>query len=96
MKLKCIGGFCDGKLIEVPNATQRCYDTVSAPIDTTFNVDADLGAVTANMTSSAPHAIYKICKLNRINAHGQKLELYYLCPQNWDEWEAILHLFRSH
>jgi len=96
--MKCIGGMCDGQLADV-HAGYRTHDYVRVPAKITFELNSfeeDLLAFKEGRTPehfSIPYYEYKICVLSMSNP---RRDLHYLCPVKWDEWEAIIYLFRSH
>lgn len=98
MKLKCIGGIADNQLIEVDDY-HKIGDLVRVPAKITFAIssfeqdveDFRYGRVPQSM--SVPYYSYRICFIAGTFRDGRKQELKYLCPENWHEWEAILHQF---
>jgi hypothetical protein len=101
LKLKCIGGECDGQ-IQYVDDRQVFGDQVqvSKPIKFPINLDNDfqesLSAFRQGRTPDSmviKYHMYRICAIYGTSIQGDKLTLKYLCPCNWHEWEAIQHQF---
>lgn len=98
MKLKCIGGIADGQLVDVDEYL-KTGDLIRVSAKVTFtisNFEQDLedfryGKSPESMT--VPYYMYRICYIAGSFRDGRKQKLEYLCPENWHEWEAILHQF---
>lgn len=100
MKLKCIGGLADGKMVDVPDDFKD-YDYVRVPLTIEFtlsNFEEELVAFLKNETPksvSMRYAIYKIHSLHNIN-NNHKSTIKFLVPEKWDYWESLLYLFTAH
>jgi hypothetical protein len=93
MKMKCIGGELDGKEYEVNN---RLHDLVRLPLPTEFKISDFSEDVAAFREGRVPkqminkYAEYRVCAIYGTRSGStEKLELLYLCPKDWHEWEAI-------
>lgn len=99
MKLKCIGGELDGQEHDVED-TMRIHDMVRLNLPTKFKVDTfaeDLAAWREQRTPEHminKYVMYRVCAIYGTKTGStEKLELKYLIPHDWHEWEAILHQF---
>lgn len=99
MKLKCIGGGLDGQLRDVDD-TMRIHDQVRLSLPNEFKVDTFAEDLAAWREQRVPdhminkYAMYRVCAIYGTKIGStEKLELKYLIPHDWHEWEAILHQF---
>lgn len=95
MKLKCIGGYADGKEIEVANS-YRDNELVKVPAKLEYDVTKfNINIAIKDSIIVSPYHFYKIQSLHNIN-NGHKTTIKYLIPEKWDYWEALIYLFNSH
>lgn len=99
MKLKCIGGELDGQERDVDDA-MRTHDQVRLNLPNEFklsNFEEEVKAWRENRVPEAminKYALYRVCVIYGTKTGStEKLELKYLIPHDWHEWEAILHQF---
>ncbi len=97
MKMKCIGGELDGKEYEVEN---RLHDQVRLLLPTEFKIPDFAEDVAAFREGRVPkqminrYAMYRVCAIyGTRQGSSEKQTLFYLCPIEWHEWEAIQHQF---
>lgn len=100
MKIKCIGGELDGQEHEIEDS-YRNHDMVRLRLPSEFKLEdtfeEDLKAYRENRVPEymiIKYALYRICAIYGTKTGStEKLELRYLIPNDWHEWEAILHQF---
>ena len=99
MRLKCIGGECDGHIEE---GEFRLHDQVKIRKKMEYKIPDFSEDVKAFREGRIPNyvvdqfAMYRVCAIHctRINgASMEPLRHLYLCPADWHEWEALMHQF---
>lgn len=96
MRLKCIGGFCDGQSHSVDD-NFRTGDLTRVPAQITFELNTfeeDLDAFREGRTSknfSVPYYIYKLSTLHFANRPNDILK--FLIPAEWSDREAVIYQF---
>ena len=95
-QLKCVGGAADGKMVWV-GERYGANDIINVPAKIEFKIEEfDPQDAYKLAAQAVPYYPYKICVLQYKDVSGFTQKLHYLIPSNWHEWEAIIHLFRSH
>lgn len=88
MQLKCIGGECDGQLIEIEQPKIGLSVGVIKPYD--FKVTNFPQEISESETNACT---YRICAIHGTGYGQQRMKHLYLCPVDWHEWEALMHQF---
>lgn len=102
MKVKCIGGKADGDIIDVEDARYRENDLIQVMAKIEFSIvdfDSDVQAFREGRTPQSmtvPYHYYILKCFHWMDENKFKNKLYYLIPQNWNTWDAIQHLFKTH
>lgn len=92
MKLKCIGGNCDGQVIYVDSCYQ-CGDVIRVPNKFTFSVENTIPQFEPPPYITNPYSFYKIEKFSYKNPDWK---VWFLIPEKWNIIDAIRHLLASH
>lgn len=93
MKVKCVGGICDGYTISIDGRYHK-DDYVKVPIKVTFDLnDLYLHPYKMPDVSQAKYAYYKIVELQYKNPDYL---LTFLTPPEWSIPQALAHLIGFH
>jgi len=91
MKLKCIGGRCDGQIIEV-DYDYRKGDIIRVPNKFVFSVEN----IITNQPPSYISDPYSFYKIEEFNFKNPDLDFKFLIPEKWNITEAVRYLLASH
>jgi len=96
MRLKCIGGECDGQLVE---GEYKLHDQVRVAKPMEFKIPDFQEDVKAFREGRVPdhvitqYVMYRVCAIHGTGYGGVRHTHLYLCPNDWHEWEALMHQF---
>ena len=94
MKMKCIGGLANGEIVEVEHGSSRVHDIIQVRAKVTFELESFHESIKKLMDTTAlfvPYYHYRICVIQKENK-GYRQKLFYLCPEKWDDFEALSYL----
>lgn len=88
MKLKCIGGFCDGRLVHVEDYFMREGEYVRVPKPIlSVRIEASFDEIPEEI--EVCYLIYKVATF----CFKSGDYYWFLIPENWTNKEAMLHQF---
>lgn len=93
MKLKCVGGLCDGKIVDSRDA-KYAGDSVRVALERCYNV-VDFIEEFDKLPESISY-LYTYYKIEKFYFKNPNYELTFLIPVDWTIPEAIQHLLASH